>query len=145
MSVIPISPASPDTVGPGAGLPGATRAKTSAADAAALRRAAPADQRAAVAAQFEAILVRQLLGKTMNSMLGGAEGSVAGSIYGDMLADTLSQQLAAGRGLGLGRFIEQQLTPRGESPAAPDAESSASPAASSTFRTQTFKPESEVS
>jgi Rod binding domain-containing protein len=82
-------------------------------DAAALRRAEPDVQRAAVAKQFEAVLVRQLLGKTMNSMLGGAESGVAGSVYGDMLADSISQQLTAGPGLGLGRFIEQQLTPRG--------------------------------
>lgn len=82
-------------------------------NAAAVRNASPAAQRAAVAAQFEAVLVRQLLGPTMSSMLGGAEGSVAGNVYGDLLADTFSQQLSAGRGLGLGRFIEQQLTPRG--------------------------------
>ena len=81
---------------------------------AALRNASPADQRVAVAAQFEAILVRQLLGKTMNSMLGGEEGGVAGSIYGDMLADTLSQQLTSGQGLGLGKMLVRQLTPRGE-------------------------------
>ncbi len=83
-------------------------------NAAALRRADPATQRTAVAQQFEGILVRQLLGKTMTSMLGGEKGGVAGSIYGDMLSDTISQQLTAGRGLGLGRFIEQQLTPAGE-------------------------------
>ncbi len=82
-------------------------------NAAALRRADPAVQRTAVAQQFEGILVRQLLGKTMSSMLGGEKGGVSGSIYGDMLADTISQQLTAGRGLGLGRFIEQQLTPKG--------------------------------
>jgi Rod binding domain-containing protein len=82
--------------------------------AAAMRNASPAEQRTAVAAQFEAILVRQLLGKTMNSMLGGSEGGVAGSVYGDMLADTFSQHLTAGHGLGLSRFIQQQLTPRGE-------------------------------
>lgn len=81
---------------------------------AALRQAAPADQRKAVAAQFEAILVRQLLGKTMTSLLGGSQGGVSGSVYGDMLADTISQQLAAGQGLGLGRFLEQQLTPQGD-------------------------------
>lgn len=79
---------------------------------AALRNAAPEEQRKAAAAQFEAILVRQLLGKTMTSMLGGAEGGVAGSIYGDMLSDTISQQLTSGPGLGLGRFLEQQLAPR---------------------------------
>jgi Rod binding domain-containing protein len=81
---------------------------------AALRNASPAEQRTAVAAQFEAILVRQLLGKTMTSMLGGSDSGVAGSVYGDMLADTISQQLTSGPGLGLGRFLEKQLTPRGE-------------------------------
>lgn len=97
---------------------------------AALRDAAPAAQRAAVGAQFEAVLVRQLLGKTMTSMLGGGEG-VAGSIYGDMLADTLAQQLTAGRGLGLGKFLEQQLAPRHEAsgPAAPSLLSSTRPPA----------------
>jgi Rod binding domain-containing protein len=90
-------------------------------NAAAVRNATPAAQRAAVAAQFEAILVRQMLGQTMNSMLGGADGGVAGNVYGDMLADTISQQLTAGPGLGLSRFIQQQLTPRGEKAAPPAA------------------------
>ncbi len=80
---------------------------------AALRNAAPAEQRAAVAAQFEAILVRQLLGPSMTKMLGSGEGAAA-SVYGDMLTDTLATQLTAGPGLGLGRLMIQQLTPRGE-------------------------------
>jgi Rod binding domain-containing protein len=105
-------------------------ARTAGFNAATVRNASPAEQRTAVAAQFEAILVRQMLGKTMNSMLGGSEGGVAGNVYGDMLTDTLSQQLAAGPGLGLSRFIEQQFTPRGEkavpSPDARPANSAAS-------------------
>lgn len=96
------------------------RAKKVAFNAAALKNASEPEQRAAVAGQFEAILVRQLLGKTMSSMLGG-EGGVAGSIYGDMLTDTISQQLTAGPGLGMGRFIEQQLAPRGVRVAASEA------------------------
>jgi Rod binding domain-containing protein len=88
---------------------------------AAIRNAAPEVQRAAVAAQFEAILVRQLLGSTVSSMLGSAQGGVAGSVYGDLLADTLSQQLSAGRGLGLGRFLETQLSPRGEKSVRPES------------------------
>lgn len=79
---------------------------------AALRAAAPAEQRAAVAAQFEAILVRQLLGQTMTKMLGSDEGAAAG-IYGGLLTETIATQLTAGPGLGLGRIIEQQLTPKG--------------------------------
>lgn len=103
---------------PGAGqmsdLPGVARAKTAALKGAALRNADPAEQRAGVAAQFEAILVRQFLGPTMKSMLGGTEGGVAGSVYGDMLSESMATQLTSGPGLGFGRFIEQQLTPKGE-------------------------------
>jgi flagellar protein FlgJ len=65
-----------------------------------------------VGAQFEAVLVRQLLGKSVGSMLGGMD-NVAGTVYGDMMTDALAQKLTAGQGLGLGRFIEKQLTPRG--------------------------------
>ncbi len=68
-----------------------------------------AAQRKKVAGQFEAILVRQMLSKSVGSMLGGDD--VAGSVYGDMMTDTLAQNLTAGPGLGLGRMIEQQLTP----------------------------------
>jgi len=75
-----------------------------------------AAQRKKVAGQFEAILVRQLLSKSVGSMLGGDD--VAGSVYGDMMTDTLAQNLTAGPGLGLGRIIEQQLTPRGPAAAA---------------------------
>lgn len=112
MSVAPIqsligAPATQTT-----GLSNLERAKAARLKGAALNQAAPAEQRAAVAAQFEAILVRQLLGKTMTSMMGGGAGGVSGSIYGDMLADTISQQLAAGQGLGLGRYLEQQLAPK---------------------------------
>ena len=96
-------------------------------NAAALRNAAPETQRSAVAQQFEAVLVRQLLGKTMSSMLGGNEGGAASSVYGDMLTDTLSQQLTSGRGLGLGRFIEKQLTPHGVVVSDPAAAPAAQP------------------
>lgn len=99
---------------PATEVAGPAPSRSSAFNVAALRQASPAEQRKAVAAQFEAVLVRQLLGKTMNSMLGGAQGGVAGSVYGDMLGDTLAQQLTAGPGLGLGRLLEQQLAPRAE-------------------------------
>lgn len=90
---------------------------------AALRAAAPEAQRAAVAAQFEAILVRQLLSKTLTKMVGSGEGVSAG-VYGDMLTDTVATKLAAGGGLGLGRIIERQLTPRGQPATAPAATNS---------------------
>jgi Rod binding domain-containing protein len=88
----------------------------------ALRTASEAEQRAAVGAQFEAIFVRQLLGKTMTSMMGSGN-STAGGIYGDLITDTLAKSLTAGPGLGIGHLIEQQLTPRGVHAAATDSSS----------------------
>lgn len=80
---------------------------------------AAAADRKKVSQQFEAILVRQLLGKTMTKMLGSGD-STANSVYGDMLTDTLATQLTAGQGLGLGRMLEKQLAPRvGLAPALP--------------------------
>lgn len=76
----------------------------------ALRNAPEAQQRVEVAAQFEAILMRQLLGPTMTSMLGG-EGDAASSVYGDLLTDTFSQQLTRAGGLGVGHVLQQQLAP----------------------------------
>ncbi len=82
-----------------------------AADASDASATEAAAQRRKVAGQFEAILVRQLLSKSVGSMLGSDE--VAGSVYGDMMTDALAQNLTSGPGLGFGRIIEQQLTPRG--------------------------------
>src|SRR5690606_21170088 len=87
---------------------------------AALRNASPELQRKEVAAQFEAILVRQLLKPTMSSMF-SVESGAAGGIYGDMLTDTFATQLTRGEGLGLGRLLEQQLSPRGSASALNDA------------------------
>lgn len=82
-------------------------------DAGAGRPADPAGaaDRKKVAAQFEAILVRQLLSQSMTKMLGSGDDTAA-SVYGGMLTDTIAQQMTAGPGLGLGRLIESQLTPR---------------------------------
>jgi Rod binding domain-containing protein len=76
----------------------------------ALRNASPADQRKEVAAQFEAILVRQLLGPTITSMLG--KDGAASNVYGDMMTDTFAQQLTRGGGFGLSQMLQKQLTPR---------------------------------
>lgn len=70
-----------------------------------------AAQRHKAAQQFEAILVRQMLSKSVGSMLGG-EGHTAGLMYGDLMTDVLAQNLTQGKGLGLGKIIETQLTPR---------------------------------
>jgi peptidoglycan hydrolase FlgJ len=72
---------------------------------------ATAAQRKKAAAQFEAILVRQMLSKSVGSMMGG-EGKTAGMMYGDLMTDILAQKLTAGAGLGLGKMIETQLTPK---------------------------------
>ncbi|HEY5227711.1 MAG TPA: hypothetical protein VIJ19_04175 [Opitutaceae bacterium] len=69
-------------------------------------------QRQKAAAQFEAILVRQLLSQSVGSMMGG-EGHTAGLMYGDLMTNTLAQNLTAGKGLGLGKMIETQLAPKG--------------------------------
>jgi Rod binding domain-containing protein len=70
----------------------------------------PADQRRAVADQFETILLKQFLNDTVGSMMGG-EKTAQGSIYGYFLGNVLSQQLEKGGGLGLANIIEQQLSP----------------------------------
>lgn len=80
--------------------------------------AVSAAERQKAGAQFEAILVRQLLGKSLTSMLGSESGAAA-HVYGDMLTDTIAQQLTSGQGLGLGRMIATQLGPRGLRTAAP--------------------------
>ncbi|MBM3852298.1 MAG: hypothetical protein FJ399_03990 [Verrucomicrobia bacterium] len=109
-----------------AATPLASLARTSATQlrGESLRAAPPEQQRAAVAAQFEAILVRQLLNPTLTKLLGTGEG-IAASIYGDLLSDTVATQLSAGRGLGLKELIERQLTPRGEARAGAPAEAAA--------------------
>ena len=102
--------------------PDRVAAATSAGKDAAPNATDAAAQRKKAAGQFEAILVRQLLSKSVGSMMGGDD--VAGSVYGDMMTDAMAQNLTAGQGLGLGRMIEQQLTP----PAAKTDAASAKPA-----------------
>ena len=87
-------------------------------DLAALKRGNldPAEQRAAVAGQFEAILLRQFLQESVGSMMGGESkggGGGGGSVYGFMLTDTLADKLSQGRGMGIAPMIAKQLTPRG--------------------------------
>ena len=108
MNVVSINAASPagtDAIAAVARTPGR------ALPAQALRNASPEVQRKEVAAQFEAILVRQLLKPTMISML-GEEGGAASGVYGDIMTESFAQQLTRGGGLGLGRMLEQQLTPK---------------------------------
>jgi flagellar protein FlgJ len=75
----------------------------------ALRQLPKAEQIKAAAGQFEAIIIRQLLQDSLGKIAG--EGA-AGNTYGFMLTDALANKLTEGGGLGLGRMLEQQLTPR---------------------------------
>jgi Rod binding domain-containing protein len=81
---------------------------------------ATAADRKKAAAQFEAILVRQLLDKSVGSMMGGT-GHTAGLMYGDMMTTVLAQKMSEGQGLGLGRMIEKQLSPKPTGPVTPFA------------------------
>jgi Rod binding domain-containing protein len=74
----------------------------------------PAAQAKVVSQQFESVLMKQFLDKSVGSMMGSGAGS---DVYGYMLTDALSQSLAKGGGLGLSSILEKQLAPRVISPA----------------------------
>lgn len=78
-----------------------------------------AAQAKVVSQQFESVLLRQFLDKSVGSMMGSGAGS---DVYGYMLTDALSQSLAKGGGLGMSSILEKQLTPHVNS--APKAASS---------------------
>jgi flagellar protein FlgJ len=88
---------------------GASFAAAAAGRPQALRQLPQSEQIKAAAGQFEAIILRQLLSDSVGK-IAGAEG--AGNVYGFMLTDVLASKLSEGGGLGLGRMLEQQLTPR---------------------------------
>jgi len=95
-------------------------AKAAGHDLAALKRGTlnPAEQRAAVASQFEAILLRQFLQESIGSMMGGGKEG-GGNVYSYMLTDSLAEKLSEGKGMGFAPMIAKQLTPRGTPVAAP--------------------------
>lgn len=67
------------------------------------------------ASQFEAIILRQLLAPSIEPVMSGGLGgeqNAGSSIYGYMLTDSLANSLSQAGGLGLGRMLEKQLTPR---------------------------------
>jgi flagellar protein FlgJ len=90
-------------------------------DPRAITRLPASEQVKAAAGQFEAILVRQFLEKSVGNMLGGDSAGPGASQYGYLLTDALSTQLTAGGGLGLSKILERQLSPRAS------AEASATP------------------
>jgi Rod binding domain-containing protein len=68
----------------------------------------PKAQAKVVSQQFESVLLKQFLDKSVGSMMGSSAGS---DVYGYMLTDALSQSLAKGGGLGLSAILEKQLAP----------------------------------
>ncbi len=68
----------------------------------------------AAAEQFEAILVRQLLGEALKPMLGSGETKPPGSdVYQYLVTDVVSQSVTQGGGLGIAKMLVPQLTPKG--------------------------------
>lgn len=78
-------------------------------NARALGRLPVTAQAQAVAGQFEAIMLRQFLQEGVGKMMGSG---AAGGVYGYLLSDVLAAKLTEGGGLGLGKVIQQQLSPR---------------------------------
>lgn len=109
---------------PLAAISSVSRPASGASLAAEGRPAAPARTSAAdlqkASRQFEAILVRQMLGPAIEPMLsggslGGSENSGSGSgggVYGYMLTDVLANSITEGGGLGLAGVIGRQLSPK---------------------------------
>lgn len=75
----------------------------------AMRNLPQAEQVKAAAGQFEAIILRQLLQDSVGKIAG--EGG-PGNVYGYMITDVLANKLTEGGGLGIGKILEQQLSPR---------------------------------
>ncbi len=69
----------------------------------------------AAAEQFEAILLRQLLGEALKPMLGSeAGGKAPGSdVYQYLVTDVVAQSVAQGGGLGIAKMLVPQLTQPG--------------------------------
>ncbi|HEY1763537.1 MAG TPA: rod-binding protein [Opitutaceae bacterium] len=74
----------------------------------------PEAQAKVVAQQFESVLLRQFLDKSVGSLMGGGPGD---DVYSYMVTDALSQSLAKGGGLGMQSILESQLSPAGHKPA----------------------------
>ena len=74
----------------------------------------PVSQGKQVAQQFEAILMRQFLSKSVSSMM-DSDNSPGGDVYGYFLTDVLAQKLTEGGGLGLGKVLEKQFSAPGQS------------------------------
>ena len=70
-----------------------------------------------VAQQFEAIMLRQFLSKSVSSMM-DSDNSPSGDVYGYFLTDTLATKLAEGGGMGLSKVLQKQFTQGAQSASA---------------------------
>lgn len=68
-----------------------------------------AEEVSKAAKQFEAILVRQFIEPTVNSMFASAGGGPGGESYAYFMVDSLASQIAEGGGLGLSSILEMQF------------------------------------
>jgi flagellar protein FlgJ len=85
-----------------------------------------ADKISEASRQFEAVLLRQMLGEARKSMSGtaGGEGeSSTTSIYNDMVNDQLAESISRSGAFGLARSLQSQLVmqtlPKSEHPPVP--------------------------
>ena len=76
-----------------------------------LKKMPQAQQVKAVAGQFEAIMLRQLLEDSVSKVMGGDKGGPTGNVYGYMMTDVLANKLSEAGGMGLSKLLEQQLSP----------------------------------
>ena len=69
---------------------------------------------AAAAQQFEAILVRQIVGDALKPVLGSTPDSEmpGRDVYEYLVADVVSQSVAQGGGIGLAKMLFPQLSPK---------------------------------
>jgi flagellar protein FlgJ len=82
-----------------------------------------------VSRQFEAVLLRQILGEAQKPAFPSsfADSSVAGDIYRDLMTQQMADQISRSGSIGLARSLSQQLQHQlktGEKPSAPDPGSS---------------------
>lgn len=78
----------------------------------AMRSPAAGSPAEAAARQFEAALVRQLVGDALKPMLGGENPTPGSDVYQYLVADVVSQQVAAGGGLGIAKMLVPHLAAR---------------------------------
>ncbi|MDX1951365.1 MAG: hypothetical protein SFY81_04230 [Verrucomicrobiota bacterium] len=67
---------------------------------------------AEVSRQFEAILLRNILGSAQKPMWGGSAGQsgAVGGIYQDMITTQLADKISASRNIGFAQALESQLS-----------------------------------